>query len=325
MLMVAEAVRGTHDVRRAGSAALDLAFTAAGRVEGFFELGLAPWDVAAGILLVTEAGGRVTGWPGDAEPPIVTGRVLASNGRIHEGLWALTGAVGGESWRGPLPPPPPPKKTTLGRGRTARFCACSDRNQASCTVISRPVPSTRQVRSSPTPCTDSSHRPAPFASFDCSASPDEPNQGRRGCPRACRWNIRSKWCGKASGGTAAAPAGGPTLVVDGNRQVSPSPVDTLIIAMASCSAIDVVDYLEKRRTPPSSLSVSVRFSRAPQPPKRVTAAHLTFRVATDSPRDHVERAVQLSFDKYCSVSNSLAEDTQPGFSVELEPASAAAG
>ena len=121
------------------------------------------------------------------------------------------------------------------------------------------------------------------------------------------------------------PAGGPTLVVDGNRQVSPSPVDTLIIAMASCSAIDVVDYLEKRRTPPSSLSVSVRFSRAPSPPKRVTEAHLTFRVATDSPRDHVERAVQLSFDKYCSVSNSLAEDTQLGFSVELESAAAAAG
>lgn len=89
MLMVAEAVRSTHDVRRAGSAALDLAFTAAGRVEGFFEIGLAPWDVAAGILLVTEAGGRVTGWPGDTEPPVVTGRILASNGHVHDGLWAL--------------------------------------------------------------------------------------------------------------------------------------------------------------------------------------------------------------------------------------------
>ncbi|HEU4560588.1 MAG TPA: OsmC family protein [Longimicrobium sp.] len=121
------------------------------------------------------------------------------------------------------------------------------------------------------------------------------------------------------------PAGGPTLVVDGNREVAPSPVDTLIIALASCSAIDVVDYLEKRRTPASSLSVSVRFSRAPSPPRRVTDAHLTFRVASDSPRDHVERAVQLSFDKYCSVSNSLAPDTRLGYSVELEPAAAAAG
>ncbi|HEX8907037.1 MAG TPA: inositol monophosphatase family protein [Longimicrobiaceae bacterium] len=91
MLLVADAVRRTQDVRRAGSAALDLAFTAAGRVEGFFEVGLAPWDVAAGILLVTEAGGRVSGWPGDAEPPLVTGRILASNGRIHGELEALAG------------------------------------------------------------------------------------------------------------------------------------------------------------------------------------------------------------------------------------------
>ena len=90
MLLVADAVRGTRDVRRAGSAALDLAFVAAGRVDGFFELGLAPWDVAAGMLLVTEAGGRVTGWPGDVEPPLHTGRILASNGGIHSWLQALT-------------------------------------------------------------------------------------------------------------------------------------------------------------------------------------------------------------------------------------------
>jgi myo-inositol-1(or 4)-monophosphatase len=90
MLLVADAIRGTRDVRRAGSAALDLAFVAAGRVEGFFEIGLAPWDVAAGMLLVAEAGGRVTGWPGDADPPLHTGRVLATNGRIHGWLQALT-------------------------------------------------------------------------------------------------------------------------------------------------------------------------------------------------------------------------------------------
>lgn len=89
MRLVADAIRGSHDVRRAGSAALDLAFTAAGRVDGYFEVGLAPWDLAAGVLLVTEAGGRVTGWPGDAGPPVATGRILASNGRIHGELWAL--------------------------------------------------------------------------------------------------------------------------------------------------------------------------------------------------------------------------------------------
>jgi myo-inositol-1(or 4)-monophosphatase len=87
--LVAEAVRRSHDVRRAGSAALDLAFTAAGRTDAFFEIGLAPWDLAAGMLLVSEAGGRVSGWPGDAAGPLETGRILASNGRIHAEMEAL--------------------------------------------------------------------------------------------------------------------------------------------------------------------------------------------------------------------------------------------
>jgi putative redox protein len=115
-------------------------------------------------------------------------------------------------------------------------------------------------------------------------------------------------------------AGGATLTVDGDAQAAPSPVDTLVIALASCSAIDVVDYLEKRRTPASSLSVSVRFSRAANPPRRLMEAVLTFRLASDSPREHVERAIQLSFDKYCSVSNSLAPDTTLSYEIEQSPA-----
>lgn len=94
MRLVADAVRGTRDVRRAGSAALDLAYVAAGVFEGFFEIGLAPWDVAAGMLLVAEAGGRATPWPGDASPPLESGRVLATNGALHgwmEGLLAGRG------------------------------------------------------------------------------------------------------------------------------------------------------------------------------------------------------------------------------------------
>jgi putative redox protein len=116
-------------------------------------------------------------------------------------------------------------------------------------------------------------------------------------------------------------AGGPTLSVDGDAAAAPSPVDALVISLASCSAIDVVDYLEKRRTPPSSLSVSVRFSRAPSPPRRLTQATLAYRVAADAPREQVERAVQLSFDKYCSVAGSLAPDTELSFEIELSPAS----
>ncbi len=118
--------------------------------------------------------------------------------------------------------------------------------------------------------------------------------------------------------------GGPTLVVDGEREVAPSPVEAMLVALGSCSAIDVVEILEKRRTPATSLSVRVDFARAATPPKRLTAARLVFRVATASERNHVERAVQLSFEKYCSVATSLAPDTELAWSVEMESPSEAA-
>jgi myo-inositol-1(or 4)-monophosphatase len=89
--LVAEVLLASHGVRRAGSAALDLAFVAAGRVDGVFEIGLQPWDMAAGMLLVREAGGRVGGWPGDAEGPLATGRLLASNAALHPWLEAVVG------------------------------------------------------------------------------------------------------------------------------------------------------------------------------------------------------------------------------------------
>jgi myo-inositol-1(or 4)-monophosphatase len=81
----------THGVRRAGAAALDMAYVAAGRVDGFFEIGLSPWDIAAGIVLVREAGGTVSGWPGDHSPALESGRIVASNGRIHDWLCGFLG------------------------------------------------------------------------------------------------------------------------------------------------------------------------------------------------------------------------------------------
>jgi myo-inositol-1(or 4)-monophosphatase len=75
-----------HDVRRSGSAALDIAWIAAGRAEGFWEFGLSPWDVAAGRLLVTEAGGKVTDFYGQQWGSDVKkwGRqTLATNGLVH--------------------------------------------------------------------------------------------------------------------------------------------------------------------------------------------------------------------------------------------------
>ena len=78
----------SHGVRRAGSAALDLAFVACGRLEAFWEFNLNPWDTAAGILLVEEAGGKVTDFAGHAFQ-LNSREVLASNGLIHAEMVAL--------------------------------------------------------------------------------------------------------------------------------------------------------------------------------------------------------------------------------------------
>jgi putative redox protein len=114
-------------------------------------------------------------------------------------------------------------------------------------------------------------------------------------------------------------AGGPTLVLDGASEAAPTPVDVMLVALASCSAIDIVDFLEKRRTPPTAVTVSVSFERAPSPPKRITAAALVFRITADAEQQHAERAAQLSFEKYCSVASTFAPDTAFTWRVELSP------
>jgi myo-inositol-1(or 4)-monophosphatase len=94
----------SHGVRRDGSAALDLASVAAGRFDGFWEFGLKPWDTAAGMLLVEEAGGRVSDFHGVSYA--LGGRVvLATNGLIHEEMRGIALAI---SERDPNAPPPSP-------------------------------------------------------------------------------------------------------------------------------------------------------------------------------------------------------------------------
>jgi myo-inositol-1(or 4)-monophosphatase len=87
-----QVVTRVQGVRRAGSAALDLAYVAAGRLDGFWELKLKPWDMAAGMLLVEEAGGRVTDRTGQPTD-VYTNAIVATNGHIHDTLLGvLSGA-----------------------------------------------------------------------------------------------------------------------------------------------------------------------------------------------------------------------------------------
>jgi myo-inositol-1(or 4)-monophosphatase len=94
----------SHGVRRAGSAALDLAYVAAGRMEGFWEFNLNPWDTAAGFLLVEEAGGRITDFSG-AKYKLDSREVLASNGLIHGELLDLFREMFAGRALAPIPTP----------------------------------------------------------------------------------------------------------------------------------------------------------------------------------------------------------------------------
>lgn len=94
----------SHGVRRAGSAALDLAYVAAGRMEAFWEFNLNPWDTAAGILLVEEAGGCVTDFSGK-HYRIASEEILASNGKIHTELLTLFADMFAGRNLAPIPTP----------------------------------------------------------------------------------------------------------------------------------------------------------------------------------------------------------------------------
>jgi myo-inositol-1(or 4)-monophosphatase len=92
----------THGVRRAGSAALDIAYTACGRFDVFWEFGLNPWDVSAGMLLVTEAGGARSDMHGQPHA-LRSPHVLVDNGLVHQEALELFGEVFAGQYRYPLP------------------------------------------------------------------------------------------------------------------------------------------------------------------------------------------------------------------------------
>ncbi len=77
-------MKETRGVRRPGCASIDLAWVAAGRFDGFFESGLHPWDVAAGMVLVREAGGRLSNYEGEPDLAPLGAQIIASNGHIHD-------------------------------------------------------------------------------------------------------------------------------------------------------------------------------------------------------------------------------------------------
>ena len=110
----------------------------------------------------------------------------------------------------------------------------------------------------------------------------------------------------------------PSVTIDGGAKLGPGPVDVLLSALATCSALDIVQILEKRRTPLTSLEIDVHGDRADAIPARLTTIRMVFRMSgAGIEREHAERAVDLAVNKYCSVRDSLDPAIPIEWTVEL--------
>jgi putative redox protein len=100
-------------------------------------------------------------------------------------------------------------------------------------------------------------------------------------------------------------------LIDGDSKTAPGPVETLLGAILACSGVDVVDILAKRRTPVHRFEASVKAHRRAEHPRRVMRLELEYHIDGDGiDAENAERAIQLAFEKYCTVAASLGSDIQ---------------
>jgi putative redox protein len=119
--------------------------------------------------------------------------------------------------------------------------------------------------------------------------------------------IRAVWKGGQRFDTGR--EGGPTARLDGTSETGQSPVDALLSALATCSAVDVLEILAKRRTPADRCVIDVTATRRAETPRRVLRFDIEYRIDGDGiERLQAERAMGLAIDKYCTVAATLKPD-----------------
>jgi putative redox protein len=96
--------------------------------------------------------------------------------------------------------------------------------------------------------------------------------------------------------------------IDGSAATAPTPVQLLALSLAGCMAIDLVHILGRGRHPLGALRAEMKVERAAEEPRRLTRVEIHFTLAGDLRPDHVQRAIDLSREKYCSVWHSLRHD-----------------
>lgn len=116
----------------------------------------------------------------------------------------------------------------------------------------------------------------------------------------------------------ASTASGHTFRVEGGvKETGPGPMELVLVALGSCSAVTVVEFLNKMRQPFTSLEVQVSGERAEKPPKIYTDIHISYLVGGECDHGRVERAIELTETKYCSVYTMLEKTAEMSHTIEF--------
>jgi len=111
---------------------------------------------------------------------------------------------------------------------------------------------------------------------------------------------------------------GHALMMDGDSKVANSPMDLVLIALCGCTAVDVVNILQKKREPFTTVEVSAEAEKAPTPPRVYTKIKLRYRVGGKVSPKAVDDAVRLSEEKYCSVAAMLNRTAKISYEIHLD-------
>ncbi|MET3696268.1 putative redox protein [Bacillus oleivorans] len=127
-----------------------------------------------------------------------------------------------------------------------------------------------------------------------------------------KWNEKMSFSGQTPSGhkikmDAAEEVGG--------ENTGPRPTELLLNAVAGCTGIDIISILTKMRLQPTSFQMDVKGERADDHPKRFTSIHIHYALEGDLPEEKIVRAIELSKDKYCSVSHSLSAEITVSYSI----------
>jgi len=111
---------------------------------------------------------------------------------------------------------------------------------------------------------------------------------------------------------------GHSVLMDGDGEAGNSPMELVLVALCGCTAVDVVNILEKKREPVTGVEVSAEAEKAPEPPRVYTDIKLRYRVSGKVSRKAVEDAVRLSEEKYCSVAAMLKTTARISYEIRLD-------